>query len=44
MVAYQRNLQLLQTLGGLSKEDLVKTINKNLPKNGMKNSHDDYTR
>lgn len=44
MTAYQRNLQLLQTLSNLSKEDLVKYTNKNLGKNGMKNSHDDYTR
>jgi predicted glycosyltransferase involved in capsule biosynthesis len=44
MNGYQRNLQLLQALGNLSKEDLVKSINKNLPKNGMRNSHDDYTR
>ncbi len=44
MPSYQRNLQLLQTLSNLSKEDLIKSINKNLAKNGMKNSHDDYTR
>ena len=44
MTAYQRTLQLLQTLSNLSKEDLVKYINKSIGKNGMKNSHDDYTR
>lgn len=44
MPAYQRNLQLLQTLSNLSKEDLVKYTNKNLAKNGMLNKYDNYTR
>lgn len=40
MNGYQRNLQLLNQLAALSKEDLVKTINKDLQKNGMKNKYD----
>ena len=44
MVGYQRNLQLLQKLSELSKEDLVKYINKSVGKNGMMNKYDNYTR
>ena len=40
MVYYQRNLQLLQQLTTLSKEDLVKTVNMSVQKNGMKNLYD----
>lgn len=39
---YQRNLQLLQKLSSLSKEDLQKTINNSLPKVGMKNLYDNF--
>lgn len=40
MNLYQRNLQLLQKLGALSKEDLTKTINNSIQKIGMKNKYD----
>jgi len=40
MNLYQRNLQLLQKLGALSKEDLMKTINNSIQKIGMKNKYD----
>ena len=40
MNLYQRNLQLLQKLGSLSKEDLTKTINNSIQKIGMKNKYD----
>lgn len=42
MTNYQRNLQLLNQLSTLSKEDLIKTVNKDLPKNGMKNKYDTF--
>lgn len=42
MPLYQRNIQLLNQLATLSKEDLVKTINKDIPKNGMKNKYDNF--
>jgi predicted glycosyltransferase involved in capsule biosynthesis len=42
MVYYQRNLQLLQQLTTLSKEDLVKTVNTSVQKNGMKNLYDTF--
>jgi glycosyltransferase involved in cell wall biosynthesis len=40
MKLYQRNLQLLQKLSALSKEDLMKTVNASLQKIGMKNKYD----
>jgi predicted glycosyltransferase involved in capsule biosynthesis len=41
MRLYQRNLQLLQKFGAMTKEDLAKTINpNNLQKIGMKNKYD----
>jgi predicted HicB family RNase H-like nuclease len=40
MVLQQRNLQLLQTLNNLSKDDLVKSINLSIPKNSMVNKYD----
>jgi glycosyltransferase involved in cell wall biosynthesis len=40
--SYQRNLQLLQHLVNLPKQDLIKSIQKNLPKNGMKNKYDTF--
>jgi predicted glycosyltransferase involved in capsule biosynthesis len=42
MNEYQRNLNLLNQYNNLSKEDLWKTVIKELPKNGMKNKYDDY--
>jgi predicted glycosyltransferase involved in capsule biosynthesis len=42
MLYYQRNLQLLQQLTTLSKEDLVKTVNMSVQKNGMKNLYDTF--
>jgi hypothetical protein len=42
MQAYQRNLQLLQHLVALSKGDLVKSIQRGLPKNGMKNKYNTF--
>lgn len=42
MQSYQRNLQLLQQLVTLPKNDLIKAIQKNLPKNGMKNKYDTF--
>lgn len=39
---YNRNLQLLQSLSNLSKEDLVKSINNSKSKIGMKNLYDDF--
>ena len=42
MTYYQRNLQLLQQLTALSKEDLVKTVNMSVQKNGMKNLYDTF--
>jgi cellulose synthase/poly-beta-1,6-N-acetylglucosamine synthase-like glycosyltransferase len=42
MLYYQRNLQLLQQLTALSKEDLVKTVNTSVQKNGMKNLYDTF--
>lgn len=42
MLYYQRNLQLLQQLTSLSKEDLVKTVNMSVQKNGMKNLYDTF--
>lgn len=42
MTYYQRNLQLLQQLTALSKEDLVKTVNASVQKNGMKNLYDTF--
>jgi len=40
MALQQRNLQLLQTLNNLSKDDLVKSINLSIPKNSMVNKYD----
>lgn len=42
MQAYQRNLQLLQQLVSLPKNELIKSIQKNLPRNGMKNKYDTF--
>lgn len=42
MQSYQRNLQLLQQLVALPKNDLIKSIQKNLPRNGMKNKYDTF--
>lgn len=42
MTYYQRNLQLLQQLTTLSKEDLVKSVNSSSQKNGMKNLYDTF--
>lgn len=42
MVLQQRNLQLLQTLNNLSKEDLIKSINLSAPKNSMINKYDNF--
>jgi predicted glycosyltransferase involved in capsule biosynthesis len=39
---YQRNLQLLQKLSDMSKEELQKVINNSLPKLGMKNLYDNF--
>lgn len=39
---YQRNLQLLQKLTSMSKEELQKVINNSLPKLGMKNLYDNF--
>jgi hypothetical protein len=36
----QKNLQLLQTLNNLSKDDLIKSINLSSPKNSMINKYD----
>jgi hypothetical protein len=38
----QRNLQILQTLNNLSKEDLVKSINLSLPKIALTNRYDTF--
>jgi hypothetical protein len=38
----QRNLQILQTLNNLSKEDLVKSINLSLPKIALINRYDTF--
>ena len=42
MTAYQRNLQLLNQLIALPKEELVKTINKSIPKQAMLNKYDNF--
>jgi predicted glycosyltransferase involved in capsule biosynthesis len=42
MESYQRNLQLLQHLVALPKAELIKTIQKNQPKNAMKNKYDTF--
>lgn len=42
MVNYQKNLQLLNQLTTLSKDDLIKTINTSLQKNGMRNLYDTF--
>jgi hypothetical protein len=42
MVLQQRNLQLLQTLNNLSKEDLIKSINLSMPKNSQINKYDQF--
>lgn len=42
MVLQQRNLQLLQTLNNLSKEDLIKSINFSLPKISQINKYDNF--
>jgi predicted glycosyltransferase involved in capsule biosynthesis len=42
MTAYQRNLQLLNQLIVLPKEELVKTINKSIPKQAMLNKYDNF--
>jgi len=39
---YQRNLQLLQKLGAMSKDDLRKVMNSMAPKSGMKNKYDSF--
>ena len=40
--SYQRNLQLLQHLVNLPKQELIKSIQKHIPKNGMKNKYDTF--
>ena len=40
MRTYQKNLQLLNQMVVLSKEDLIKVINRGLMKNAMKNKYD----
>ncbi len=42
MVGYQKTLQLLQKLDSLSKEDLIRYINTNIPKNGLLNKYDTF--
>ena len=42
MKLYQKNLQLLQKLRTLSKEDLQKTINSTIGRIGMKNLYDNF--
>lgn len=42
MALQQRNLQLLQTLNNLSKEDLIKSINLSLPKISQINKYDNF--
>ena len=42
MKFYQRNLELLQKSKGMSKEELIKTINSQVQKNGMKNKYESY--
>ncbi len=39
---YQRTLQLLQKLRAMSKDEMTKYINTNSPKNGMKNTYDNF--
>jgi predicted glycosyltransferase involved in capsule biosynthesis len=39
---YQRNLQLLQKLGKLGKDELQRHIHGTLPKIGMKNKYDTF--
>jgi predicted glycosyltransferase involved in capsule biosynthesis len=39
---YQRNLQLLQKLGAMNKDELQKVINNVVPKSGMKNKYDNF--
>ena len=39
---YQRNLQLLQKLAEMTKDQHVKMINNQMPKNGMKNKYDNF--
>ena len=39
---YQRNLQLLQKLSPMTKEELQKVINNVAPKSGMKNKYDNF--
>ena len=40
MKFYQRNLQLLQAISSMSKEDLIKSINSSNQKMGMRNKYD----
>jgi hypothetical protein len=42
MKFYQKNLNLLQSLSVLSKEELQKVIAKVTPKSGMKNKYDNF--
>jgi cellulose synthase/poly-beta-1,6-N-acetylglucosamine synthase-like glycosyltransferase len=42
MKLYQRNLELLQKSNTMSKEEIIKTINSQIQKNGMKNKYDSY--
>lgn len=39
---YQRTLQILQKAGGMSKEDLIKSINNENPRLGMLNKFDNF--
>ncbi len=39
---YQRNLQLLQKLSGMSKDELRKVINNVVPKSGLKYKYDNF--
>ena len=42
MNEYQRNLNLLQQLSQLNRDDLWKLSHKEVPKNGMKNKYDEF--
>jgi predicted glycosyltransferase involved in capsule biosynthesis len=39
---YQKNLHLLQTLSSMSKEEIQKLINVEVPKSGLKNKYDNF--
>ncbi len=42
MESYQRNLNLLNQLVALPKEELIKVVNKSLQRNGMLNKYDNF--